>query len=178
MRASLTGVPTVRLLLLLASLCVAVTACSAGSGGGAGDDEPADVQQRTTQRIQDAVPLALTAVSGTKAEVHAQWRACMPELSYQYQGDGLLTAPEDRDANGIEDIRSALVDAGYSDVSQVAGHVTVKRDGVTLDVRQPGKAHGPGQWRVSFHTECFTYGGDDEAAVEGDDGGMVPGLVP
>ena len=176
----MTRVGTVRLVLLLLSLCLAMTACSDDSGGDtrSSGEKPADVEKRATQRVQEAVPLALEAVSGTKAEIRAQWRSCMPELSYQYEGDGLLTAPEAQDENGLEAIRSALVDAGWRETVHVPRHVNVERDGVTLDVREPGAGYGPGRWRVRFHTECLTYSGEDKTAVENDEAGMLPGLDP
>ena len=83
---------------------------------------------------QDAALGIQLAHAGRKASSGRPWEG------------GQLIAPEKNVAQQLEKVRTALVDAGYDDVTQVEGHVTVEREGTTVDIQQPGAAYGPKKW--------------------------------
>lgn len=170
-----------RTTVLLLALITSLTACAGGAGGGGGTDEGAGdveaVERTTTERAKEAIPLAADALSATDVEVYTQWQSCMA-ISWKYAAVGQISAPEGDVAQQLERIRVALLDAGYDDVTQVDGHVSMERDGTTFDIQQPGAAYGPGTWQVSLSSECAGYRGDDKARIEDDSPQLLEGLVP
>ncbi len=164
---------TVLLLALLTSLAAcADDGASGGTGGGA-----ESVERTTTERAEEAIPLASQALRATGAEVYTQWQSCMA-ISWKYAAVGQLVAPEKDTAQQLDDVRTALVDSGYEDVTKVEGHVTVERDGTTIDIQQPGAAYGPDKWQVAVSSECAGYDGDDKARIEDDTPRLLEGLAP
>ena len=174
-----TRVVIMRTTVLLLALLASLTAC--GDGGGEGGDTAGaggaeSIERTTTERAEEAIPLASEALGATKAEVYTQWQSCMA-ISSKYAALGQLVAPAKDTAQQLERVRAALVEIGYDDVTQVDGHVTMQRDGTTFDLQQPGAAYGPDRWQVSVSSECASYSGDDQARVDADTPQLLQGLV-
>ena len=130
---SRTRVVLMRTTVLLLALLATLTAC--GDGGGEGGDNAGaggaeSVERTTTERAEEAIPLASEALGATDAEVYTQWQSCMA-ISSKYAAIGHLVAAEKDTAQQLESVRTALVEVGYDDVTQVEGHVTMERDGTT-----------------------------------------------
>ncbi len=137
-----TRVVLMRTTVLLLALLASLTAC--GDGGGEGGDNAGaggaeSVERTTTERAEEAIPLASEALGATEAEVYTQWQSCMA-ISSKYAAIGHLSAPEKDTAQQLESVRTALVEVGYDDVTQVEGHVTLERDGTTC--RHPATGCG------------------------------------
>ncbi|HEY0642304.1 MAG TPA: hypothetical protein VGD39_02720 [Nocardioides sp.] len=154
MRATLT-------VLALVALVAGASSCSLGK-----DEVSAkDREKQVVDAVSEAVPLARKALGAADAQVEGQWGSCPGGVGHRFTGGGTLTGPEgDTDAQ-LEAVRTALVDAGFEDGTQVDGHVSVSRDDVDLDF-QPSPARGKGAWAVSFYGPCNRYSGDDEDYVQ------------
>ena len=145
-----------------------VTVGAGGEHGGECDS--------TTAVVGEAVPLAVRAVEGRDVRAEAGWTACMPGLSWKYDGAGVFDAPAGRVAAQLDAIRVALVDAGFRDVTEVEDQVAVERDDVTIAF-SPQRATGdPEAWQVSFHTSCLKLSGDDKERAETGTRSPVAGL--
>ncbi len=99
-------------------------------------------------------------------------------ISSKYAAIGQLVAAEKDTAQQLESVRSALVEVGYDDVTQVEGHVTMELDGTTFDIQQPGAAYGPDRWQVSVSSECASYDDDDQDRIDNDTPQLLDGLAP
>jgi hypothetical protein len=152
-----------RLLLAIAS-CLALGLTSCGFESSEGDDVSArDAEASYVAAVEEAVPLAARAVSAKKVEVVGYWQTCMG--GYQYRGNGAIHVEAEADDTQIEKVRTALTDAGWTDTTQVDGHVSVEKDGLSVDLRQPGGAL-TGIWGLSFRSECRLLDGSDKDYVE------------
>ena len=177
---SRTRVLVMRTTVLLLALLATLTSC--GDGGSEGGDTAGaggaeSVESTTTERAEEAIPLASEALGATEAEVYTQWQSCMA-ISSKYAAIGQLVAAEKDTAQQLESVRSALVEVGYDDVTQVEGHVTMERDGTTFDIQQPGAAYGPDRWQVSVSSECASYDDDDQDRIDSDTPQLLEGLAP
>lgn len=163
--ARLVRMRTALLLLSVGALLGVTSACSSSPMGG--DEVSAkDREQEVVDTVSEAVPAARDALGGTKVLVDGQWGSCPGGVGHRYSGGGTITASDgDSDAQ-LEAVRSALVDAGFEDGTQVDGHVTVARSEVELDFQPQLAARTPGTWKVSFHGPCKRYSGDDEDYVK------------
>jgi hypothetical protein len=170
-----TSVGIVRTTLLLLVLATVMSACSSGGGsakeGGGSVDA---VETATTERAQEAIPLVSEALGATAVKAQGQWQSCMA-ISWRYEAFATITAAEGEATQQLDRVRSALVDAGYDDATQVDNHVTVERGDTTVDV-QPSPARGPGAWTVSVQSSCADYDGDDLERVENDEGRPLDGV--
>lgn len=167
--------------LVLVALTVALASCGAGGAGtpDTGDGPTAEETRRVVvETAEDALPLAARSISGTAIQAEAAWEECMQDLSWRYAGGAVITAPQGTVAQQLEAIRAALVEAGYSDITANDGHVSVERDGVSVDVRQPAVGRDPRTWTASFFSGCSPYSDDDVAAIESDGGHDFPGIAP
>lgn len=84
---------------------------------------------------------------------------------YRYRGTGAIDARAAGDDTELEQARKALTGAGYSDVTQVPGHVSVEDGDLGLDIVRPGTAR-PRQWTLSFRSDCRILHGEDKAYAE------------
>ena len=166
------------LLVLPAVLATVLSACadSGGSTGGSdgGPDQVDAVRAATTERAQQVIPLVAEALGATAVRAHGQWQSCMA-ISWRYEAFATVEAADGEAAAQLEQVRSALVDAGWEDTTQVEGHVTVERDDTTVDV-QPTPARGRGTWTVSVTSSCADYDGDDLERVENDEPREISGV--
>ncbi len=152
------------MLLSIAALLGATSACSSSTGG---DEVSAKTREReVVDTVTEAVPLAQGALGASKVLVDGQWGSCPGGVGHRFSGGGTITAKEGDTAAQLEAVRSALVDAGFDDETQVDGHVSVVRSQVDLDFSPQPAAQTPGTWKVSFHGPCKRYGGDDEDYVK------------
>jgi hypothetical protein len=156
---------TALLVLSVGALLGATSACSSSSTGG--DDVSAKArEQEVIDTVSKAVPVAQDALGATKVLVDGQWGSCPGGVGHRFTGGGTLSAPEgDTDAQ-LEAIRTALVDAGFDDETQVDDHVSVSRGEVGLDFAPQLAARTPGTFKVSFQGPCKRYSGDDEDYVK------------
>lgn len=161
---------TALLLPALPALIGLLAACGGGSPGDA--DDPGSslgtVESTTTERAKEAVPLVAGALGADVVRASRQWQSCMA-ISWRHEAFATLTAPAGDPTTQLDDVRSALTGAGFDDATQVDDHVTVTRDGTTVDV-QPTPARGEGSWTVTVRSECADYDGDDLDRVENDEG--------
>lgn len=168
--------------LVLAALALALTACGGSGTGSTPDAEDGPSAEQTRQSVvetaEEALPLAARAVSGTAIQAESAWEECMQNLSWRYAGGAVITAPEGSVDQQLDAIRSTLVDAGYTDITANDGHVSVERDGVSVDVRRPAVGRDPRTWTASFFSECAPYSEEDVAAIESDPGHDFAGLAP
>ncbi len=164
---------------ILLGLLLALTPLAACSlFGSSQDDGKAQKTQRSvTARAQEALPLATDAVGGSNIDAEASWYECMQNLSWKYNGAGTFTASPDTVDNQLAAMKSALVAAGYEDVTQVEGHLSVTQGDFTLDLQQ-NPAYGPTTWVFSFESDCSPYSSADGAYISKDTGGPIEGLSP
>ena len=113
--------------------------------------------------IKEAVPLAARAVSGTKVEVVGRWQTCSG--GWQYEGSGAIHVDAEADDAHLDQVRAALLDAGWSDHTLVEGHVSVVKDDLALDLQRPNRAF-PTSWALFFHSDCRFLTGADRDYVE------------
>jgi hypothetical protein len=157
MRAALT-------LLSVGALLGATSACSASTGG---DEVSAKTrEQEVVDAVAEAVPVAQEALRAATVLVDGQWGSCPGGVGHRFAGGGTIAAPEGDTDRQLEAVRSALVDAGFEDETQVDGHVSVVRSEVELDFQPQLAARTPGTWKVSFQGPCKRYSGDDEDYVK------------
>jgi hypothetical protein len=149
-----------RIALALVVLAVSTSACGLG-----GDDVSAKTREKeVVDAVDEALPLAQEAVGATETEVVGKWMGCPGGIGHRFEGGGTMTAPQGDDPAALPSLASALTAKGFSDETQVDGHVTVARGDVRIDFRAPG-ARDPQQWTVTFEGRCHTYSGDDETYV-------------
>lgn len=143
------------------ALALVLTAC--GDDATEGDDVSAQQSEKAyVAALEEAVPLAAEAVGATRTEVVGQWESCMG--GHQYRGTGALHVGGSGADPAPDQLRSALTGAGWTDVTKVEGHVSVEKDDLTLDLREPGGAF-PDLWSLSFHSTCrLLSSADDEYA--------------
>ena len=168
--------------LVLTALALTLAACGGAGGTTGADPEDGPTAEETRRAVvataEDALPLAARSVSGTAIQAESAWEECMQNLSWRYAGGAVITAPEGTVDQQLEAIRTALVDAGYADVTANDGHVSVERDGVSVDIRQPAAGRDPRTWTASFFSECAPYSEEDVAAIEADPGHDFSGIAP
>lgn len=161
-------------------LVALLSACTGpGSGespAGETDASAEQTEQSALATVREAVPLAVAAIGGDRVRAEAAWTACMPELSWKYDGAGVFKAPEGEVEAQLEAIRSALLDAGFADVTKVDDQVAVERDGLTLAFSPHLATGDPEAWQLSFQTDCLALSGDDKERAEADTPTPVDGL--
>ena len=163
--ARLVRMRTALTLLSIAALLGATSACSSSATGG---DEVSAMtrEQEVVDAVTEAVPLAQDALGASQARVDGQWGSCPGGVGHRFTGGGTITAGEGDTAAQLEAVRSALVDAGFDDQTQVDGHVSVVRSEVELDFSPQPAAKTPGTWKVSYYGPCRRYSGDDDDYVK------------
>ncbi|MCW2793791.1 MAG: hypothetical protein JWO76_2889 [Nocardioides sp.] len=164
----------VRLILAVSSVLLVLTSCTAD--GSEGDHMSArDAEASYVASLEEAVPLAARTVEATKVEVVGRWQSCMG--GFQYQGTGAVHVDGPGDEAQVERVRSALTDAGWDDVTQVEGHVSVEKGDLALDLTRPGGAF-PGLWTLAFHSDCRVLHGEDKDYAEQGQVNHFTGLRP
>lgn len=171
-----TTVERMRATLLLLTLATLLAACGDGGSSGGGSSRE-QVEATTTERAQEAVPLASEALEASSSEVYTQWRSCMA-ISWRYSVFGDILAPEGDPDRQLERVRQALVGAGYDDVTEVEGGLRMQREETTVVIEQPTPVYGPEVWKVAVDSECASYDGDDKELVENDTPTLIEGLDP
>ena len=169
-----TTVERVRVPLLLLTLVAALSACAGGSSGGGGGSVDS-VEKVTTDHARVATPTVVDALRASKVKAFGQWQSCMA-LSWRYEVFASLTAPEGDTAAQLEAVRTALVQDGWTDDTQVDDHVTVVREDTRVDVA-PSPARGPGTWVMKVQSECADYDGDEKDRVEDDEAEPIADLT-
>jgi hypothetical protein len=174
-----TTVSRMRTSLLLVALAAALSACADGGGAGAGGGGAGGgvdgVEKTTTDHAETAVPKAADALEARKVKAFGQWQSCMA-LSWRYEVFASMTAAEGDTTAQLEAVRAALVDDGWTDDTQVDGHVTLTREDTSVDV-EPSPARGPGTWVVRVQSACADYDGDDQDRVENDEARPIEALT-
>ena len=156
---------------------LALVLLAGGCGLGAEEGDASATRTTVLEEASRSVPVAARALDATAAEGGAGWFECMQNLSWKYDGWAKITNPDgDVDAQR-ETLRTALVGAGYTDVTQVEDHVTVETEGFTIDLRPPGVA-SPDGWSASFRSDCVPLGADDQERVEAEEDRVLDDLLP
>ena len=165
MSTTLGAMRTALLVLSVGALLGATSACTSSSSGG--DEMSAEARERkVVDTVAKAVPVAQDALGASKVLVDGQWGSCPGGVGHRFAGGGTLSASEGDTQTLLEAIRTAMVDAGYDDETQVDDHVTLSRGEVELDFAPQLAARTPGTWKVSFRGPCKRYSGDDEDYVK------------
>ena len=156
---------TALLVLSVGALIGATSACTSSSMGG--DDLSAEArEQEVIDTVTQVVPVAQDALGATKVVVDGTWRSCPGGIGHRFTGGGTLSAPQGNSEAQLAAIRTAVVEAGFDDETQVDGYVSVSRGDVEIDFSPQLAARTPGTWQVSYQGPCKSYGGDDEDYVE------------
>lgn len=113
-----------------------------------------------------AIDIAGKALAKTGAVADASWFACMPEMSWSYRGGGTFIAGHGDIAARLATVRSALIQSGFADVTQVEGKVAVERSGVTFVIEPRRIGVTPERWSFSYQSQCRGYSGDDRARIK------------
>ena len=132
---------TALLVLSVGALLGATSACTSSSTGG--DDVSAKArEQEVIDTVAQAVPVAQDALGATKVLVDGQWGSCPGGIGHRFTGGGTLSASQGDSEAQLEAIRTALVDAGFDDETQVDGHVSVSRGEVERRLRAAARGAG------------------------------------
>lgn len=75
----------------------------------------------------------------------------------------------------LEAVRSAVVGAGFTDITQVERVVGVERDDITLTLKYHPTYQG---WPVSFRSKCHIYRGSETERVKSSAYKDIEGLSP
>lgn len=162
-----------RLSLLPATLAflTLLSACTPGR-----DAHPAAATELAVKAAAREAMLAVAgAIGGTDLKADARWARCLGGVGYEYVGGGTLQAREGDVARQLEAVRTALVKAGFADVTQVEGKVSVERDDVRLTLTYH-RAYGG--WPVSFRSKCRSYPRADRTRVRSAEHRDIGGLTP
>ncbi|WP_075836811.1 hypothetical protein [Deinococcus marmoris] len=136
------GLRLTRPALIVLGLMVLLTACSWGR-----DARSAQAtEQAVIDAARDAMTTAAKILGGSELMAGARWYKCPGGIGHQYVGGGVMTAPKGDVSRQLEAVRAAVIGAGFTDVTQVEGKVSVERDdiSVTLGYRAVDQ-----HWRVS-----------------------------
>lgn len=162
---------------VLLVVTVLVAGCTSADGGAPGEASPdgsaAEVEDTTRSVATEALQVAETALRATRVEAGGQWDSCGGLPSFRYAGTGIVAGgiwPREEgpreEGPGRDALVSALTDAGFTDTSAAEGHVTVEKEGITVDFTEPGNALGPGRWAVAFESGCADVPDTDRDRVE------------
>ncbi|MFC4640128.1 hypothetical protein [Deinococcus hohokamensis] len=135
----------------------------------------AATQQAAVHAARDAMKAAANAIGGTRLEAGGRWYNCSGGIGHQYVGGGVMTAPKGDVPRQLNAIRSAMVGAGFTDVTQLEGIVGVERDDITLTLKYHRAYQG---WPVSFRSKCHIYRGADASRVKSSAYTTLEGLGP
>ena len=168
--------------LVLTALALTLAACGGARHPGCRprgrSHRGEETRQAVVETAEEALPLAARTIAGTAIQAEAAWEECMQNLSWRYAGGAVITAPRGTVEQQLEAIRTALVEAGYTDIAANDGHASVERDGISVDIRQPAVGREPRTWTASFFSGCSPYSEDNVARIEADPGHDFPGLAP
>jgi hypothetical protein len=145
---------------LLLTLPAGLASCSSGTSDAGPSAREAEADY--TSLVEDAVTVAGETIGASKVELVGRWDSCLG--AHQFRGTGSLTTPRPVDPDAITDVLAAMVEAGFSDTTQVEGHASVERGEVELDVQQPTRTYGPRTWTISFNSDCRSF--DDEEYID------------
>lgn len=155
--ASCSGVSRLTAIGLLA---LALSGCIAADAPGV-----RETQRMVEGEARTAMSVAARAASGADIQAGGHWVQCLQGV-WKYDGDGTFAVAMGDDAeHRLAAIRSALLQAGYTDVTQVDGHVTVQRDAFTFDIRPWLAQQGPPRMRFSFRSGCTRYRTGDKVLL-------------
>lgn len=160
----------VGVLLVVTVLVAGCTSADGGASGGeaAPDGSAAGVEDTTRSVATEALQVAETVLRATRIEAGGQWDSCGGLPSFRYAGTGIVAGEIGSGEEGLsrDALVAALTDAGFTDTSAAEGHVTVEKDGITVDFTEPGNALGPGRWAVAFESGCADVPDTDRDRVE------------
>ena len=86
-----------------------------------------------------------------------------------------MTAPKDDVSRQLEAVRSVVVGAGFTDISQVQGTVSVQREDITVTLKYHRAYQG---WPMSFRSKCHIYRGTETKRVKSSAYSNMEGLIP
>jgi hypothetical protein len=163
-----------RLTVLLLAL-VALTSCMSG-GGSSGDDGSAEETRRaTTDVVESAVPITAEVLGSDRIDMHGEWFECMKGMSWKYKVGGAVTAASGDVTTRLEDVKAALLEAGFTETLTTDSQVSVEKDGVAFTLRRPPVGHER-VWSVFVESDCGPYSDGDQALIEQDSGNDFPDL--
>ena len=157
--------------LIVLGLMVLLSACSWGR-----DARSAQAtEQAVIDAARDTMTTAAKTIGGSELKAGARWYRCSGGIGYQNVGGGVMMAPKGDVSRQLEAIRATFISAGFTDVTQVEGKVSVERDdiSVTLGYRAVDQ-----RWRVSFHSRCYRYSKAETQRVASSVYREIGGLTP
>ncbi|WP_146160589.1 hypothetical protein [Deinococcus arcticus] len=152
-----------------------LTALLTGCSWGRDSRSAQATEQAAADTARDTMILAARATGATRLEAGGRWRHCSGGIGHQYSGGGVVWAPQGNVSRQLEAIRAALVEAGFTDVSQLKDRVSVQRNEITLTLRYHRTYRG---WPVSFYSKCHIYRGADGQRVNSTAYRDLEGLIP
>lgn len=149
--------------LLGVALLVALPACS----GDARTRPAAESEALIHAEAPRAVAAAIAALGGSAPEGGAGWESCMAQPVWRYAGWARFRASHADWRGDLEQVRAALVRAGYPQVSMDRTKVYASRGNVVVAVGPSLAAkRGPPQWKVTFRAEpCARYTARERARI-------------
>ena len=152
-------------------LAALLSACSWGR-----DDRSAQAtEQAAVNAARDAMRAAAKAIGGTELKAGGRWYNCSGGIGHQYVGGGVMMAKKGDVPQQLEAVRSAVVGAGFTDITQVEGRVSVERDDITLTLKYHRVYQG---WPMSFRSKCHIYRGAETKRVKSSAYKDIEGLSP
>ncbi|AZI41967.1 hypothetical protein EHF33_03705 [Deinococcus psychrotolerans] len=132
-------------------------------------------EQAVIDAARDAMLAAAKAVGGSQLKAGVRWSGCPGGVGNQYMGGGVMKAPKGDTSLQLEAIRSAVVKAGFTDVTQVEGKVSVERDDINLTMGYRIFDHS---WPISFRSKCYRYFKAEHQRVKASVYKDIEGLIP
>lgn len=147
-------------------------ATTLATGGCTKDNNgPSAVQTEATvtQEARTAIAVAAKALGASETRADAGWYDCMPNMAWSFRGGGTFIAAHGDVAARLAAVRTALVAAGYIDVTKVEGKVAVERGDVTFVIGPQRIGTQPERWSFSYQSRCRGYSAKDRNRVDADD---------
>lgn len=150
---------------LLASIALATSACTKGGDGPAA----AETEATVTREVRTAIAVAAKALGASGTRADAGWYDCVPNMAWSYRSGGTFVAPHGDVAARLATVRTALVAAGYADVTKVDDKVAVERGDATFVIGPQRIGAPPERWSFSYQSRCRGYPAGDRDRIKADD---------
>jgi hypothetical protein len=149
-------------------------ACSASSGGGAGEDtpDPASQARLGKEALKAARPGITAALAPTDHSFGGSHMSCrLGRNSSEYTINGGVIAGAGTWGSGVDAVSDELARSGWTlGTSANDAGVKAEKDGVTLYVQRQRRSEDGVEWRVQITTPCVSYSDQDADQLRGGSG--------
>ena len=156
--------PAISAALLTAAMLTTGGCSKDGNGPSA-----AETEALVTREARAALTISAKALGASGTRADAGWFDCVPNMAWSYRGGGTFIVAHGDVSPRLTAVRTALVEAGYTDVTKVAGKVAVERGEVTFVIGPQRIGTQPERWSFSYQSRCRGYAERDRARVKADD---------